>query len=197
MPSPVGPPKTVPFTRLSGTPVARIGAHLLAAEDLGVQPGDVITYYARARDVARAKPSTEAMSDMFFLEVKPFTEEFVQAQSQAMGGGGQSPQIDALIAAQKEIINATWNLERRAVAGRSPADIKAVGDAQAELKARAERMTGGGTPRRSRIRSAADPAAGPAIAAGTWPRPGRRGDCRDGPRRRTATRHANRRCPAS
>jgi hypothetical protein len=138
------PPKTVPFTRLSGTPVARIGAHLLAAEDLGVQPGDVITYYARARDVARAKPSTEAMSDMFFLEVKPFTEEFVQAQSQAMGGGGQSPQIDALIAAQKEIINATWNLERRAVAGRSPADIKAVGDAQAELKARAERMTGGG-----------------------------------------------------
>ena len=78
-----------------------------------MQPGDVITYYARARDVARAKPSSETRSDMFFLEVKPFTEEFVQAQSQAMGGGGQSTQIETLIAAQKEIINATWNLERR------------------------------------------------------------------------------------
>ena len=138
------PAKTVPFTRLSGTAVARVGAHLLAAEDLKVQPGDVITYYARARDVARAKPSSEAKSDMFFLEVKPFTEEFVQAQSQAMGGGGQSTQLDALIAAQKEIINATWNLERRSAAGRSSEDIKAVGDAQAELKARVERIAGGG-----------------------------------------------------
>ena len=80
---------------------------------------------------------------MFFLEVKPFTEEFVQAQSQAMGGGGQSTQIDALIAAQKEIINATWNLERRSAAGRSAEDIKAVGDAQAELKTRAEQIAGG------------------------------------------------------
>jgi hypothetical protein len=124
--------------------VARVGAHLLAAEDLKVQPGDVITYYARARDVARAKPSSEAKSDMFFLEVKPFTEEFVQAQSQAMGGGGQSTQLEALIAAQKEIINATWNLERRSAAGRSSEDIKAVGDAQAELKARVERIAGGG-----------------------------------------------------
>ena len=137
------PAKTVPFTRLSGTAVARVGAHLLAAEELKVQPGDVITIYARARDVARAKPSSEAKSDMFFLEVKPFTEEFVQAQSQAMGGGGQSTQLDALIAAQKEIINATWNLERRSAAGRSSEDIKAVGDAQAELKSRVERIAGG------------------------------------------------------
>jgi hypothetical protein len=137
------PPKTVPFSRLSGTPVARVGSHLLAAEDLRVQPGDVITYYARARDMARAKPSSEAKSDMFFLEVKPFNEEFVQAQSQAMGGGGQSTQLDTLIAAQKEIINATWNLERRSSAGRSPDDIKAVGDAQSELKMRTERVAGG------------------------------------------------------
>jgi hypothetical protein len=140
------PAKTVPFMRLSGSAVARVGAHLLAAEDLKVQPGDVITYYARARDVARAKPSSEAKSDMFFLEVKPFTEEFVQAQSQAMGGGAQSAQLDALIAAQKEIINATWNLERRSAAGRSSEDIKAVGDAQAELKTKVERLAGG--PRR-------------------------------------------------
>ena len=60
-------------------------AHCSPAEDLKVKPGDVITYYARARDIARGKRRREATSDMFFLEVKPFNEEFVAAQSQAMG----------------------------------------------------------------------------------------------------------------
>jgi hypothetical protein len=136
--------KTVPFTRVSGTDVARIGTHLIAAEELGVQPGDVIAYYARARDVARGKRSSETRSDMFFLEVKPFNEEFVQAQSQGMGAGASATQIDTLIAAQKEIINATWNLERRSGAGRSAEDLKAVAEAQAELKGRAEQIAGRG-----------------------------------------------------
>ena len=51
-----------------------------------MQPGDVITYYARARDVGRGKRPTETKSDMFFLEVRPFNEEFVSAESQAMAG---------------------------------------------------------------------------------------------------------------
>jgi hypothetical protein len=125
----------------AGTDLARVGGHLLQAEDLGVQPGDVITYYARARDVARGKRSTEARSDMFFLEVRPFSEEFVLAQSQGMAGMS-GDQVEALIAAQKEIINATWNIERRAGsgAGRSQDDINAIANAQAELKTRVERM---------------------------------------------------------
>ena len=109
--------------------LARAGTHTLAAEDLGVQPGDVITYYARARDVGRGKRPTETRSDIFFLEVRPFSEEFVLAQSQAMSGMA-SEQIETLIAAQKEIINATWNIERRAAsgAGRSSVDITAIAD---------------------------------------------------------------------
>jgi hypothetical protein len=133
------PPKTVPFSRVTSSDEASIGAFVLAVEDLQVQPGDVITYYARARDVARGKQPTETRSDMFFLEVRPFSEEFVAAQSQAMAGMA-GEQIDGLIAAQKEIINATWNIERRSTAGRSADDIKAIGDAQAELRARAEQM---------------------------------------------------------
>jgi archaellum component FlaC len=133
------PPKTVLFTKTSGTEVMRLGAYLLAAEDLKVQPGDVITCYARALDIGRGKRPTETRSDMFFLEVRPFSEEFVLAQSQAMSGMAEE-QIESLIAAQKEIINATWNIERRAGAGRSADDIRAVAAAQAELKARAEEM---------------------------------------------------------
>ena len=138
---PGGPSKSVPFARTSGTDVVRLGAHLLAAEDLNVKPGDVITYYARARDVGRGKRPTETRSDMYFLEVRPFNEEFVAAESQGGSGGASSQQIESLIAAQKEIISATWNIERRSDAGRSAKDVQAVAQAQAELRARAEQMT--------------------------------------------------------
>lgn len=138
----------VPFSAISGTAIQKSGAHLLAAEDLKVRPGDVITYYARAKDVGRGKRPTETKSDMFFLEVKPFTEEFVAAQSQAGGAQGGDPQIDSLIAAQKEIISATWNIERRSQGGRSAEDIAAIAKAQAELKERAERVAGGARPPR-------------------------------------------------
>ncbi len=171
------PGRVVPFTRVTGTAVEKVGTHLLAAEDLHVQPGDVVTYYARARDVARGKQSTEAKSDIFFLEVKPFNAEFAAAESQA-GGGASGTQIDALVAAQKEIINATWNLERRSSAGRSAADLAAVAQAQAQLKQRAEQMGGAGgrqqpgmprppqqiAPRRERPDAGGDPV-GAAVAA--------------------------------
>jgi hypothetical protein len=134
--------RVVPFERLSGTSVQKIGTRVLLAEDLGVKPGDVITYYARARDIARGKRSTEATSDIFFLEVKPFNSEFVQAQSQGSGGGSE-PQLESLIQAQKEIISSTWNVERRSGGGRSTADVKAIAAAQAELKTRAEQQLSG------------------------------------------------------
>jgi hypothetical protein len=143
-----GQEKVVPFTTLGGTELARIGSRMLAAEDLKVKPGDVIAYYARARDIARAKQSTMARSEIFFLEVKPFNEEYSLAQSQAGMSAATGTQLEGMIAAQKEIISATWNLERRANAGRSATDVKDVADAQAELKARAEQAAGAARQRR-------------------------------------------------
>jgi hypothetical protein len=136
-----GAETVVPFTSFGGTSIARIGSRMLAAEDLHVKPGDVIAYYARARDIPRAKPSSLARSEIFFLEVKPFTEEYTLAQSQSMAGSS-AQQLDGLISSQKEIISATWNLERRSTAGRSSTDIRNVADAQAELKGRAEQAAG-------------------------------------------------------
>jgi len=134
-----GPEHVVAFERITGTNVQKIGTRLLPAEDLGVKPGDVVTYYARARDVGRGKRSTEATSDIFFLEVKPFNSEFVAAESQA-GASGSDQQIESLIQAQKEIISSTWNVERRSQGGRSADDVKAIAAAQAELKSRAEQQ---------------------------------------------------------
>ena len=115
------------------------GRHTLYLEDLGVKPGDFVTYYARVRDVARGRRSTEARSDIFFLEVKPFEEEFASAQSQAGGGGSGNRSLDDLVTAQKDIVVATWKLDRRTGAGRSAQDVRAIGRAQGELKERAER----------------------------------------------------------
>lgn len=138
-----GPEKAVAFRRAEGTDVQQVGRYVLAAEDLGVNPGDVIAYYARAWDLGRGKRPTLAQSDIFFLEVKPFSEEFVLAESQGGGGGGASgAQLESLIAAQKEIISATWNLERRAGNGLSEADLQRVLEAQTELRAQAEALGG-------------------------------------------------------
>ena len=92
--------------RERNNPNSRINYHgerMLFLEDLGVQPGDFISYYFEAAD-AKQKTGT----DLYFLEVRPFDEEFYRALSQ--GGGGESS--PGLAVSQKEIITATWKLER-------------------------------------------------------------------------------------
>jgi hypothetical protein len=144
--------KAVRFERdAAGTTVN--GRRTVYLEDLKVQPGDFVAYYARARDVSRGKRSTEARSDIFFLEVKPFDGEFVAAQSQAaQGGSGGNAQIQTLIEGQKDVIAATWKLDRRGreSGGRSQDDIRAVARAQGELRNRAQAAA-------SQLRRAADP----------------------------------------
>jgi hypothetical protein len=142
---PGAPEKAVPLAAQRGELTAS-AARMLFLEDLGVQPGDFVTYFARARDVGRGRRSFEARSDIFFLEVKPFEEEFVAAQSQAMAmQGAGSNGLKELAEAQKEVIVATWKLDaraRRAQDARSDEDIRAVSKAQADLKSRAEQAAG-------------------------------------------------------
>src|SRR5439155_18937188 len=78
--------KVVPLS-IPRRSTAATGTHTLYLEDLGVGPGDLIAYYARARDITRGTRSNEARSDIFFLEVKPFEQEFALAQNQSGGGG--------------------------------------------------------------------------------------------------------------
>jgi hypothetical protein len=135
-----GPEKVVPFER-EGSGIAVSGRRIVYLEDLDVRPGDFVTYYARARDVSRGKRSSEARSDIFFLEVSPFEEEFVASQSQG-AGGGEEQGLEEMIQAQKDIITATWKLDRRArdAGGQSEEDIRTVGRAQRDLRGRAQTM---------------------------------------------------------
>ena len=140
-----GAERTIPL-RIDGGRTAVNGRHTLYLEDLDVRPGDFVSYYVRARDVARGKRPSEVRSDIFFLEVKPFEQEFALARSQGAGAGagGGNRSIDDLVAAQKEIIVATWKLDRRSQAAsgaQSEKDIRAVGRAESELKTRVEQTS--------------------------------------------------------
>jgi hypothetical protein len=133
-----GSEKAYPIGEGGGLSVT--GRQTVYLEDLGVSPGDFVSFYARARDVARGKRSTQSQSDIYFLEVTPFVDEFAMAQSQAMAGGG-GQQMDDLVRLQKDIISGTWKLQRRAEgAGTRPvaADVKTLGRAQGAVRRRAE-----------------------------------------------------------
>ena len=138
-----GAEKTVPLTIPRQSTTAS-GQHTLYLEDLDVKPGDFISYYVRARDLTRGTRPNEARSDIFFLEVKPYEQEFALAQSSSMAGAGASGNIDDLVAAQKEIVVATWKLDRRAQnakGAKSDQDIRSVGKAETELKTRVEQTS--------------------------------------------------------
>jgi len=138
-----GAEKTVPLAIPRQSTIVK-GGHTLFLEDLDVQPGDFISYYVRARDLTRGTRPNEARSDIFFLEVKPFEQEFTLAASQAMAGAGGRTSLDDLVTAQKNVIVSTFKLDRRAQMTRgakSEQDIKSVSRAESELKDRVEQTS--------------------------------------------------------
>src|SRR5258708_7710099 len=105
------------------------GRHMLYLEDLDVQPGDFVAYYARARDLTRGTRPNEARSDIFFLEVRPFEQEFTMAASQAASGAGGRSSGDDLVTAPKDIVISTFQFDRRAPSAKgakSQQDIRSV-----------------------------------------------------------------------
>ncbi|MBW3535069.1 MAG: DUF4175 family protein [Gemmatimonadetes bacterium] len=98
-----------------GTPLREVSAgHTLYLEEHELEPGDVVSYYAVARDQNGAGGRVVA-SDLYFLEIRPFGVEYRQADQQGGGmggmGGGESPET-ALSELQKQVIAATFNLQR-------------------------------------------------------------------------------------
>ena len=84
-------------------------------EELGVKPGDFVAYYAKAQDNDTIRGPKSTSSDIYFVQIRPFNQNFRQAQSQAGGrggGGGRNNEPGALSERQKQIISATFNVER-------------------------------------------------------------------------------------
>jgi len=110
----------------------RIFDHQVALEDLGAQPDQLLSYYLWAEDVGPDGQPRRATSDMFFAEVRPFEEIFregqaqdpnQQQQQQQQGQQGQN-QAERLAELQKQIITATWNIQRREIANTPTANFQ-------------------------------------------------------------------------
>ena len=89
--------------------------HTFYLEELNVSPGDFVSYYARAADNDAVGGGKKATSDIYFLQVRPLKKDFKRAESQAGGGGGgggQQNQVGALSQQQRQIIAATFNINR-------------------------------------------------------------------------------------
>jgi len=103
-----GPEQVVPLLKSKGAKEAE-GGTTLYFENLKVQPGDLVSFYAAARDA-----NTTSRTDMVFAQAEPFDFKFSQSQQaggMGMGGGAQENDISER---QKQIIAATWNETREA-----------------------------------------------------------------------------------
>ncbi len=90
----------------SSEPVASVEMeYLLALEDLGAEPDQLISYYFWAEDKDREGQLRRAKSDIYFIEVRPFLKRYREGSGGGGGGGGSQPQQEA--AKQKEMIAAT------------------------------------------------------------------------------------------
>jgi hypothetical protein len=94
--------------------------HVLRLEDLGVQPDELVAWFVWADDVGPDGQVRRTSGDLYFGEIRPFEEVFREGQgmeSQGQGGqqGGQQDRTGKLADLQKQIINATWKLQRQNV----------------------------------------------------------------------------------
>jgi hypothetical protein len=103
--------QTVRLHRGGSPPKKEVSAgHTFFMEDLELEPGDFVSYFARATDGNRVEGSQTATTDIYFLEVRPFGKQYRQAQ-QGMGGAGQGMD-NALSLRQRQIVAATFKIIR-------------------------------------------------------------------------------------
>jgi hypothetical protein len=97
----------------------------------GLVPGDLVSYYAVAKD-----RKATVQTDLFMVQVQPFERRFLQAQSGNQDGGGMGDEQGAISERQREILLATWNLQRGDERGvRSKQQIEDSAKMLAELQA--------------------------------------------------------------
>ncbi len=117
------------------------GAYVFYLEELNVEPGELISYYAQATDNnTRTGPGTST-SELYFIEVRPFNERYMEMEAEAQQGPGQP--FPNLIADQRAIIKNTW----KSIHSRpSPmiedyqSAVKQIGKEQDQLKDKTQRV---------------------------------------------------------
>jgi hypothetical protein len=107
------PQQTRSLARPSGRAASLSGAHTFFLEELSLQPGDFVSYFVRARDNNAIDGARSATTDIYFVQIRPFSREYRAAEQAGMPGGGQGMEDPgALSEQQRQIIAATFNISR-------------------------------------------------------------------------------------
>jgi hypothetical protein len=106
------PEKTVSLYQGNSQKRSVTASHTFFLEEFGLQPGDLVSYYAKAWDRNNITGPTASSSDIYFIQIRPFEQNYKQSQQQAMPGDQGNEGQEALSRQQKEIISATFKLIR-------------------------------------------------------------------------------------
>lgn len=119
-----GPEQTVELQGQTARRLQEVSAgHTLFLEEYELEPGDIVSYYARAFDANPYGGPGTAATDIYFLQVRPFDREYREAEQAGMPGqqGGDSP--EGLSEQQREIVSATFKANRDRAAT-PPAELR-------------------------------------------------------------------------
>jgi hypothetical protein len=119
--------------------------HIVYLENLGLRPGDLISYYVNARDRGPGDDARTATSDIFFYQVRPFRNNYRSAEQQGGGGGGGGAQGGQqqghLSEQQKQFVVATFKMirDRNTFSDQTYREnLELLTTAQARIRARVE-----------------------------------------------------------
>ena len=119
------------------------GAYTFYLEEFDVEPGDIISYYAHATDNNTRTGPGEDSSDLYFIEIRPFNENFHEGESEGEPGQAEPNPLSDVISSQKEIIRETSKHIRAkpvAVTQKYQAAVRKTGEKQSELKDKTQRV---------------------------------------------------------
>jgi len=135
-----GEEETVSFAT-AGSAAKFQAVKTLYLEDRELQPGDLIAYYARARDAVAKTSRPEVVTDIFFMEVRPFEREYRAGDQSGGGGGGSGQQQEQLAAQQRMLVVALYNAVRdqnKVSADEYRVKLDKIADAQTRIRARVD-----------------------------------------------------------
>ena len=120
------------------------GAYVFYLEELDVEPGELISYYAQATDNnTRTGPGTST-SELYFIEVRPFNERYMQMDAEGQQAQQEGQPFPNLIADQRTIIKKTWkHIHSRpsSMTEDYQSAVKQIGKEQDQLKDKTQRVT--------------------------------------------------------
>ena len=121
--------------------------HMIEMETLKAGPDELLSYYFYVDDIAVDGLPRRTYSDMMFAEVRRFEEIFRESEQQSQQQQQQQQQqqgspTEKLMQLQRQIMIATWNVQRTLEDGRSrdKAVAKAVEDADVVLQSQSQAL---------------------------------------------------------